>query len=70
MENLNDKILKAELKILDNCPPDKKDIIQDYWDYNESNYQLNKLPSQIAMKYRITHTELNNTVASYSNISL
>lgn len=70
MENLNDKIVKVELEITDNVTNDQREIIEDYWAYNEYNYELNKLPSQITMKYRISQKELNDTVATFSDINL
>lgn len=70
MEDLNDKIVKVELEITDNCTNDQREIIEDYWAFNEHNYELNKLPSQITMKYRISQKELNDTVATLSDINL
>lgn len=70
MENLNDKIVKIELEITDSCTNDQREIINDYWAFNEHNYELNKLPSQITMKYRISQKELNDTVATLSDINL
>lgn len=70
MEDLNDKIVKIELEITDSCTNDQREIINDYWAFNEHNYELNKLPSQITMKYQISQKELNDTVASLSDINL
>lgn len=70
MENLNDKIVKVELEITDSCTNDQREIIEDYWAFNEHNYELNKLPSQITMKYRISQKKLNDTIATLSDINL
>lgn len=70
MENLNDRIEKVEVEITDNCTNDQRELIKDYWAYNKDNYELNKLPSQITMKYRISQKELNDTIATFSDINL
>lgn len=67
MENFKKNIKKVEKVISEDCPAEKKEIIQKYWDY-DANYQFSKLPSQIARQYRINQTKLNATVSEFSYI--
>lgn len=69
MKKLDNKIVKAELKIYDKCPDEKKELINSYWDYHP-DYEFKLLPSQVYMKFRITLKELHNTIETFSNMSL
>lgn len=67
MKNLNEKLAKIDLEILEDCPHKTKELIQEYWDY-DANYRFNEVPTQLKHKYRLTQKELNAAVNKFSKL--
>jgi len=68
MENQFEKIANINFTISENCPDEKKKIIQLYWEFINNKF-LN-LPKLLKKRFAISQSELNKLNSTYADISL
>jgi len=67
MENQNKQIANIQLHLSENCSDLEKEILQQYWKLNETEFV--NAPKAIKKKYAISQSELTKTTATYSTLT-
>ena len=67
MENQNKQIANIQLHLSENCTDLEKEILQQYWKLNETEFV--NAPKAIKKKYAISQPELTKITATYSTLT-